>query len=158
MLSRFALGRELVEAAALGPEVGGFACERGQGVVGQPEEEWVRHLLAEEFAVEVERREERRVSLARRDRMLKAVDEDCELAAALFRGSLARRRVLVARVLLLREAVAEDGKEVCDGFAQLDFDDANLERFERRSSQSAARRRRCAFVLLLAKPSQKPSA
>src|ERR1051326_5645446 len=80
--------------------------------------------------------------------MLKAVDEDCNLAAALFRGSLARRRALVVRVLLLCEAFAEDGKEVCDGFAQLDFDDADFGHFEEVCAQrgeAAALRERVAL-------------
>src|ERR1043165_1439892 len=125
MFSRFAVGRELVEAAAPGPEVGGLAGEGGERVVGQPEEEWVGNLLAEEFAVEVERGEKRRVSLSRGDGALKAVDEDCELGLAR-RGCFARRRARVVGRrgifswrrgffmcgVFLREAFAEDGQEV----------------------------------------------
>src|SRR5215208_339451 len=98
---------EFVEAAAPSPEVGGFAGEGGEGVVGEPEEERVRHLLAEEFALEVERGEERRVRLARGDGAFEAVDEDGKLGLS--------RCPLTIRGSLLRETFAEDREEVCDG-------------------------------------------
>src|SRR5215210_6981902 len=97
LLGLLAFGGEFVEAAAPGPKVRGFAGEGGECVVGEPEEERVRHLLAEEFALEVERGEERRRRLARGDGAFEAVDEDGEFGLS--------RRLIVVRGHLLREAL-----------------------------------------------------